>query len=511
VQIELLEQMSCPYCGGRFAVQRAVSRDDDRLSYGLIECRCFTFPVVDGIVLLSLAKGYGGAEEALQPYVPLQVAALHYLERDDVPGLRAWIRRHAPFAAELMDGTNENYLDFSSRVARQLRREVDVFLDEYGRYEVLGTPRSSVRRAARRVIAAFQDRVSSAEEPQLPTAADYYQARYFSPRVNAMALQFAAFPETGRILSLCCGHGVFENLLRVQGHPAEVVSLDGQFLNLLITRQFADHGGSYICHDVQFPLPFRSGTFDGVFSSTCLPEIPTQQTFAGEAIRVTTDRGWTDFDSIWNTDVGVSRVDPQRDYRFCQNFFGTLDDYVPMFQACAGPRRRLGIDVPNTPAAYVDGPGWAFGADIEAVLDGRADQEMSVVVLGPDFPGFVEPDRGWLRAGELAASLAFVTSRRGDQIELRRRPEFEILHPLFASSQFSGYPESATIELERVQDVDYLTALYAAGLVSLVPTAFTSDAQRRLPAAGATPIPPARPEREASDTPTPGANGGAHD
>src|SRR5438309_2299998 len=119
--------MSCPYCGAGFRIRRAVSRDKDRLRYGLIECRCFAFPVVDGILLLSLAKGYGGAEEALQPYVPLQVAAVRYLERDDVAGLRAWIRRHAPLAADLIDGTDEPYLSFSARLERELSREAERF------------------------------------------------------------------------------------------------------------------------------------------------------------------------------------------------------------------------------------------------------------------------------------------------------------------------------------------------------------------------------------------------
>src|SRR5436190_15080416 len=112
--------MVCPYCGGPFTVTRPVDADDERVRYGLVECRCFAFPVVDGILLLSLSKGYGGAEETLQPYVPLQVAAVRYLERDDVAGLCRWIRRHAPFAGELIDGTDEPYLSFSSRLGRAL-------------------------------------------------------------------------------------------------------------------------------------------------------------------------------------------------------------------------------------------------------------------------------------------------------------------------------------------------------------------------------------------------------
>jgi hypothetical protein len=510
VQIDLLGQMNCPYCGGGFRIQRAVSRDNDRLRYGLVECRCFTFPVVDGVLLLSLAKGYGGAEEALQPYVPLQVAAVRYLERDDDAGLRAWIRRHVPFAGELIDGTDEPYLSFSSRLDHALSREVGRFLGDYGKYEVLGYPRRRRLGFASDAVAMLRWRRTTPRQPDLPTTADYYAARYFSPRVNALALQFGALPPGSRILSLCCGQGVFENLLRATRHPADVVSLDAQFLNLLITRRYADHGGSYICHDVQFPLPFRSGTFDGVFSSTCLPEIPGQWTLVSEAVRVTSGRGWTNFDSIWSTEMGAHRIDPQRYYRFCQNFFTTLDEYVPMFQACAGPDRRVGVDVPDAPAAYLTAPGWAFGDDVNGVMADRADDEISVLVVGREFPGFVEPDRSWLSAGDdLAASLAFHVSRQAGRLELQRRPEFETLHPVFAARRFSGYPQEATIELGRVGDSTYLTGLFTAAQVTLVPPAFLPDTSRMLTPLDAATSPRTPVGRGTSDWSTPATGGAA--
>jgi hypothetical protein len=311
---------------------------------------------------------------------------------------------------------------------------------------------------------------------------------------------------------LCCGQGVFENLLRVSRHSADVVSLDAQFLNLLITRRYADHGGSYICHDVQFPLPFRTGTFDGVFSSTCLPEIPAQQTLVSEAVRVTSDRGWTDFDSIWSTELGGLRIDPHRYYRFCQNFFTTLDDYVPMFEACAGPHRRVGLDVPDAPAAYLTAPGWVFGGDVSAALADRADDEISVLVLGPEFPGFVEPDRSWLSAGDdLAASLAFHASRRGGRLELQRRPGFEHLHSVFAARRFSGYPQTATIDLSRVGDSTYLTDLFTAAQVTLVPPAFSSDPSRMLTPADTTTSPRTPAGHGTSDWSTPATGGEAPD
>ncbi len=72
----LIADMRCPYCGGTFAVVEGETGSGERIEWGLLRCRCFEFPVVDGVLLLSLAKGYGGPEDELHPYVPLSPARL---------------------------------------------------------------------------------------------------------------------------------------------------------------------------------------------------------------------------------------------------------------------------------------------------------------------------------------------------------------------------------------------------------------------------------------------------
>ncbi len=478
MQLHLLERMVCPYCGGGFRVRRAVAGDGDRLTYGLLECRCFVFPVVDGILLLSLAKAYGGPEEAVQPHLPLLVAAVRHLEGGDIAGLQGWIRDHAPVIADVMADTGEPYLQVAARLRQLLADEVDGFLDSYGRFGVLGTPRRRMDLAVRRARRAFRTIPASAtEEPLGPN--DFYSARYFSPRVNALALQFDAFPPAARLLSLCCGHGVLETLLRAGGHAGDVVSLDGQLLNVLVARRFAGHGGTYICHDVQYPLPFRDGAFNGVFSSTCVPEIPPQRMFVSEAVRVTTADGWTAFDSIWGADVDP-RIQPKRHYRFAQNLFARLEDYVPLFDEVAGPERRLGVCVSDAPSAFLEGPGWMFGAAIESAMASRGDVEISTVVLGPSFPGWATPMRRWLRPGSLAASHVFDATRTEHHITLSRRATFATLTAAFAPKQFAGYPEHATIDLRRVDQPDYLTELFTAALINVAPPNLTTERERVL-------------------------------
>jgi SAM-dependent methyltransferase/uncharacterized protein YbaR (Trm112 family) len=476
--------LQCPYCGGAMQLTREVEADAERIRYGLLACRCFEFPIVDGIPLLSLAKGYGGAEEALQPYVPLQVAAIKHLQRNDVAGLRAWIARHLPLAAALIEGRFSSYLEFSVAMAAQLDPAIKRYLAEYGRYEVVGTPprqQGCWRGLARKAYRALRGGppLAAAGSLELAQLTNYYVSRFFAPRVNALALQLEQLPLDGQLLSLCCGQGVYENLLRRLGGQHTLVSVDGQFLNLLCTRCFIYPQGVYLCHDVQFPLPFVDGAFDGVFSSTCLPEIPAQRTVACETIRVTANTGWTFFDSIWNLDMGARRIVENRHYRFCQNFFTHLKDYLDFFTECAGPDRSIALDVPDLPARYLDAPRWITerGAMLEAVR-ARTDAEISVLVTKPGcFGGFRQAPHHWLSSETLAVSPVFDVTPVDGALRLTRKPAFSTLTATVAPKNFTGYPERLSLEQARLNEADYRCAQFCDAVFVPLPERFDRDTQ----------------------------------
>jgi SAM-dependent methyltransferase len=484
MQRELIAELRCPYCNGYLQVSKSVESDGKHLRYGLLRCRCFEFPVVDGILLLSLAKGYGGAEEELQPYVPLQVAAIKHLQRGDVAGLKAWICRHLPLAAELIEGGDDTYLPFAARVADQLKRTTSEYLTRYARFEVLGYAPPASRLGQLLGTAVWRRlrelrrsaRVNrSPRDYELEQLTGYYARRFFAPRVTALALQLESLPLHGRILSLCCGHGIFENLLNLIGAAENVVSIDGQFLNLLVTRRYAHPRGSYICHDLQFPLPFDAGTFDGVFASTCLPEIPAQKTFVSEAVRAS--RGWTFIDSIWNLAVGMQRIDRLREYRFCQNFFERLEDYLPFFEECA-QGRELALDIPALPARYLEGARWVRGrAAMEAALAKREDWELSM--LSGTVTTSPWPVRNWLSAETLAISPAFeIASISAETIELRRRAAFAQLDWGFAPQSFPGFPRSVSLQCARFSDPNYLLERFCDAQLVLLPRTFDRESTR---------------------------------
>lgn len=477
MQRRVLAGMVCPYCNGPFTVVAGETGTDRRIDWGLVRCRCFEFPIIDGVLLLSLAKGYGGPEDELHPYVPLQVAAIKFLQAKDIDALRAWIAQHSPeVAALLSDSPVEPYLDVSARLGARITPLVTQFLEQVGRFEVIGgTPPQSV---AVRAKGRLRRGAPPTREDHVLRLLDYYAMRFYSARANQLALRMQHLPFEGPILSLCCGHGVFENFMQRLGFTNDVVSVDAQLVNLLITRRYSGSPGSYIVHDVQFPLPFRDGAFGGVFSSTCLPEIPSQRFFVDEQVRVTAPSGWTFLDRIWNVDVGARRLDRFRYYRFCQNFFGRLEDYVDMFRERAGTR-QVGVDLARPAAIYVDDHGWEFDERrVNDLLAAGASHELSALIIDEAaFPGFVSRPLV-LSADALSVSPIFEAAAVGDTLRLERRPQLANVDAEGAPALQTPFPEQLELAAASLRDPAGLHDQFVRSHLVLLPDNFDAATPR---------------------------------
>lgn len=337
--------MNCPYCLNPFEIEKIVEGTDDRITFGLIRCRCFSFPIVHGVLLLGLTKGYGGSEEHVQPYVPLQVAAIEYLRADQISHLHRWIRRHIPLLADLVETPELTYTEFMRSYSRRLSGPVQKDLYSDGRFEVLGKagavrrqPSLKAKLGSTRLGAGY---VSLRERLYPKIFNIWYVKRYTQPgQIMQTRAVLRTLPFDGPILSLCCGHGVFEFLIGgidVTAHD-RTVCIDGQLLNLFVVRRFIAPSATCICHDVQFPLPFQSGSFDSVFSSSCLSEIPARATFVRESSRVTSENGWCLFDSITEAASEDERINPSRYWRYCQNEMTRLTEYFELIRKCVEPK-----------------------------------------------------------------------------------------------------------------------------------------------------------------------------
>ena len=68
MQIETLEVLRCPYCGGRLALVDSLfhRRTADELHDGILGCHCCIFPLVDGIPVLHVLPASTVARDHLQ-------------------------------------------------------------------------------------------------------------------------------------------------------------------------------------------------------------------------------------------------------------------------------------------------------------------------------------------------------------------------------------------------------------------------------------------------------------
>jgi SAM-dependent methyltransferase len=464
---QLIDQMKCPYCLGAFTISHEVAPEPERVRWGLLSCRCFEFPVVDGVLLLSLAKGYGGSEEVLAPYVPLQVAAINYIRKSDIEGLRGWIRRQMPLLHRLISPDPIDYITFSTELNSRLWPQVEKDLYDWSKYEVLG------RRGALAEQGGLANKVGNtwlgswvmrARRRLLPHVwTSFYVGRFISGELGELRTRLRDLRISGPVLSLCCGHGPFELILSGRDPKLPVVCLDGQLLNLFVVKRFVAPDASFVCHDVQFPLPFKEDTFGAVFSSTCLNEIPSQASFIREARRVTAPTGVTVFDGVM---PDVARVAPTRFYRVCQNHFERMTDYRSLMGECADGRALHFTPLMPPEAKWTD--------DVSAIADvssatfimheGAVDS-----VRAPGQPGFSADEKAML-----AVNPRYAVTTDADKFTGKLRFG-ERLAARLGMIRIGNLPAEIVVDRRKLSDAAYLQGLYESGVVVMVPKDFSGE------------------------------------
>jgi hypothetical protein len=450
-------------------VGHSLEENGARIKWALLRCRCFEFPIVDGVLLLSLAKGYGGSEEVLAPYMPLQVAAIQYLRANNLPGLRRWIERHIPLLHRLIGPQEVDYLSFSKELNARLWPQVEKDLFAWNNYEVIGR-RGALKRRRNLVNAVATTRIGyglmKARRRLLPHVwITFYLTRFVSNELANLRTRLRNVRIEGPLLSLCCGHGPFELLLSGRTAKVPTVSMDGQLLNLFVVKRFIAPDSSYICHDVQFPLPFEDGVFSEVFSSTCLSEIPSQAHFIRESRRVTSERGWTMFDAVTPDEDG--RIVPTRFYRVCQNHFTSLEDYHKMMVECAGGRPVYFTSVEPPEPRWADNAAALKGVP-SATFIFSAGAASDFQFVGQS--GFSAEERA-----SLAVNPRYCVDTQDSKLLGRLRLGARVLAK-FKRPMLGQLPIDFSIDRRRLEeDPAYLESLYQSGMIVLLPKNFASD------------------------------------
>lgn len=474
---ELIAKLVCPYCLEKFRLAGGAEVKNGRVTYGLLSCTCFDFPIVDSVLLLGLTKGLGGAEEHVQPYVPLQAAAIHYLKSGDVAALRDWITKHVPLISMLWRD-DITYTEFLKERNKRVMPYAIRDLQKASRFDFLGFRGERQQRSDKglllRVLETRLGATAAATFRKVKPAgieSDFFYSRFTHVDAPQMEKLLSSVAVDGPIVSLCCGHGSFETVAKWRWPDAEIVSVDGQYLNLFAIQKFFNPTGDFICHNLELPFPFQDGAFTGSFSSTCLQEIPSRAHFVREQIRSTAPDGWCLFERPWWPE---QRVKPLREYRFLQNHQNTEADMYKLISSIAGDRKTYASWYPKD-AVTGWSPQWTAthpGAEVES---STAKGDMNVVVTTRD----LEATDG--RPGSESLALTKLTvnplyrlhSENGDSV-FRLRWEGKVPRVEQTEEKMVGLQKEVRVPQREMRDDATLRRLFEMGVLVPLPRTFSS-------------------------------------
>jgi uncharacterized protein YbaR (Trm112 family) len=239
MQIETLEVLRCPYCGGRLALVDSLfhRRTADELHDGILGCHCCIFPLVDGIPVLHV--------------LPASTVA-----RDHLQAGRADLARRVMFGLE-DDAQAEAFDAVASSDTATYRDTVEALGPTFeGGY----------------FLYRFSD----------PT--------YVVAQAVARAVGATVLGGRRRAIDICGGSGhVTRTLLDLSDVPPVLADL--YFAKVWLARRFTAPGCEPVCCDGNAPMPFARGAFGFAMCTDAFMYIWTKRQFVGEMERLVVTGG----------------------------------------------------------------------------------------------------------------------------------------------------------------------------------------------------------------------------
>jgi SAM-dependent methyltransferase len=258
-----LQALRCPDCGDGFdfvPVRQPQTPEDSR-AYGLLRCRCFEYPVVDSVAIITqghvgILAGHGfraGEFESKGPDVAeiarlvtagrgpqALIQCLAFTPRLDIlerlPGWRFWHTGVVP-------ALGRKWIEH--RVGRMLA----------------GDRR---RLAAEDWFGHFFGNATATDPSLLP----YYRNRFALPRTLAALAILRTLPASSKpFLDLACGLGPFGHYLTQRRNPSRVIGLDFNFYLAWGQKHLIAPHGTFICADGNRTLPFKDDALSGALCS----------------------------------------------------------------------------------------------------------------------------------------------------------------------------------------------------------------------------------------------------
>jgi uncharacterized protein YbaR (Trm112 family) len=234
MNIELLDILRCPFCGGRLELVSSIYHRSisDQIHDGILGCQCCIFPVVDGIPVLHLQ--------------PPAVLAREHIE--------------------------------AARPAAALRTMVGLESDsEAERFEAAAAADSSTYRE---IVEALGPNFEGG----------YFLYRFSDPTYVVASAVVRAVAGTvlkgmRRAVDMCGGSGHLTRSLMDLSSPPPVLA-DLFFPKIWLGRRFTAPGCEPVCCDGNGPMPFARGSFGYAMCSDAFQYIWTKRQFVGEMSRL---------------------------------------------------------------------------------------------------------------------------------------------------------------------------------------------------------------------------------
>ncbi len=258
-----LQALSCPDCGNGFdfAPSRQLNTSENSRAYGILRCRCFEYPVVDSVAIITkkqvgILAGHGFRAGELESNgtdvaeIVRLVATGHGLEAlirclaftprlDILERLPGWSMWHTGVVPAL----GRKWIE--RRVAKMLA----------------GDRR---RLAAEDWFDHFFGKATATDPSLLP----YYRNRFALPRALAALAILRTIPaSTKPFLDLACGLGPFGHYLTQRHNATRVIGLDFNFYLAWGQKHLIAPQGTFICADGNRTLPFKDGALSGALCS----------------------------------------------------------------------------------------------------------------------------------------------------------------------------------------------------------------------------------------------------
>jgi uncharacterized protein YbaR (Trm112 family) len=234
MQVETLEILRCPYCGGRLELVDSLFHrcTDDEIQDGILGCHCCIFPVVDGIPVLHLQPNATAARDHVQAGRP------------------------------------------------DLARRTMVGLEDAREAEAFEAIAASAAATYRDIVEALGPNFEGG----------YFLYRFSDPtyvvaHAVVRAVATAVLYSTRRAIDICGGSGHLTRSLVDLSSPPPVLA-DLYYAKVWLARRFTAPGCEPVCCDGNAPFPFARGAFGFVMCTDAFMYIWTKRQFVGEMERL---------------------------------------------------------------------------------------------------------------------------------------------------------------------------------------------------------------------------------